>query len=180
MVVTPDGRAYVDAYDDHFDTSSHRILLVTPERDVAVVARDVVYPNGITTTPDGTTLLVAETFAGRITVFDGGARRHVGAPPDVGGAAGRRASRRAVPRRHGDVWVASYLAGEFLHVRAGGEVLDRIAVAGRWAMSCCLGGDDGRSLLLCTAETTQDDYFAGRAVGHLDVARVDAPGVERP
>ena len=36
-------------------------------------------------------------------------------------------------------------------------------------MSCCLGGDDGRSLLLCTAETTQDDYFAGRSVGHLDV-----------
>ena len=26
---------------------------------------------------------------------------------------------------------ASYLAGEFLHVREGGEVLDRISVAGR-------------------------------------------------
>jgi sugar lactone lactonase YvrE len=47
-------------------------------------------------------------------------------------------------------------------------------------MSCCLGGDDGRSLLLCTSETSQEDYFAGRAVGHLDVARVDAAGVQRP
>ena len=181
MVVTPDGRAYVDAYDDHFDRSSHRILMVTPERDVAVVARDVVYPNGITTTPDGTTLLVAETFAGRITAFAVEADGTLGSAPDVGGAAGRRASRRPVPRRAAATSGSpSYLAGEFLHVREGGEVLDCIAVAGRWAMSCCLGGDDGRSLLLCTAETTQDDYFAGRSVGHLDVVRVDVPGVERP
>ena len=47
-------------------------------------------------------------------------------------------------------------------------------------MACCLGGDDGRSLLLCTAETSQEDYFAGRAVGHLDVVPVDVPGVQRP
>jgi len=61
-----------------------------------------------------------------------------------------------------------------------GEVLQRLGYADRWAMSCCLGGDDGRTLLLCTSETSQEDYFAGRAVGHLDVARVDVPGVERP
>ena len=81
---------------------------------------------------------------------------------------------------NGDMWVASYLAGEFLHLREGGEVLDRLSFASRWAMSCCLGGDDGRSLLLCTAETSQDDYFAGRSVGHLDVVRVDVPGVGCP
>ena len=180
MVVTPEGHAYVDAYDDHFDTSSHRILLVTPEHDVSVVARDVVYPNGITTTPDGTTLLVAETFAGRITAFD----------VERDGTLTRRRTWAELPAgahpdglcldASGDIWVASYLAGEFLHLREGGEVLDRISFDGRWAMSCCLGGDDGRSLLLCTAETTQDDYFAGRSVGHLDVARVDVPGVQRP
>jgi sugar lactone lactonase YvrE len=180
MVVSADGRAYVDAYDDHFDRSSHRILLVTLAGDVRVAARDVVYPNGITTTPDGTTLLVAETFGGRITAF---AVAH-------DGTLGNRTTWAALPEgahpdglcldANGDVWVASYLAGEFLHVREGGEVLDRISLAGRWAMSCCLGGADGRSLLLCTAETTQDDYFAGRSVGHLDVLRVDVPGVARP
>ncbi len=180
MVVTPEGLAYVDAYDDHFDTSSHRILMVTPDRDVSVVARDVVYPNGITTTPDGTALLVAETFAGRITAFD----------VERDGTLTRRRAWAELPAgahpdglcldASGDIWVASYLAGEFLHLREGGQVLDRISFDGRWAMSCCLGGDDGRSLLLCTAETTQDDYFAGRSVGHLDVARVDVPGVQRP
>ena len=180
MVVTPEGRAYVDVYDDHFDRSSHRIVTVSPERDVEVVARDVVYPNGITTTPDGTTLLVAETFAGSITAF--------AVEPD-GTLTDRRPWAELPAGTHpdglcldanGDAWVASYLAGEFLHVREGGEILDRIGVAGRWAMSCCLGGDDGRTLLLCTAETTQDDYFAGRSVGHLDLVQVDVPGVGRP
>ena len=125
-------------------------------------------------------MLVAETFAGRITAFDvehDGTlvhRRPWAELPDGAHPDGLCLD------ANGDVWVASYLAGEFLHVREGGEVLDRISVAGRWAMSCCLGGDDGQSLLLCTAETTQDDYFAGRSVGHLDVARVDVPGVQRP
>jgi sugar lactone lactonase YvrE len=180
MVVTPEGRAYVDVYDDHFDRSTHRIALVATDRDVSVVAGDVAYPNGITTTPDGTTLLLAETFGGCITAFTVEAD---------GTLAGRRSWAELPEGTHpdglcldanGDVWVASYLAGEFLHVREGGEVLDRVSIPGRWAMSCCLGGDDGRSLLLCTAETTQDDYFAGRSVGHLDVLRVDAPGVGRP
>ena len=180
MVVTPEGRAYVDVYDDHFDQRSHRLVLVTPERDVSVVAGDLAYPNGVTTTPDGTTLLLAETFGGRITAF----------AVDADGALADRRTWAELPDgahpdglcldANGDVWVASYLVGEFLHVREGGEVLDRLTVAGRWAMSCCLGGDDGRSLLLCTAETTQDDYFAGRSMGHLDVVRVDVPGVGRP
>jgi sugar lactone lactonase YvrE len=180
MVVTPEGRAYVDVYDDHFDRSTHRIALVAPEGDVRVVADDVAYPNGITTTPDGSTLLLAETFGGCITAFT---------VEGDGTLTGRRTWAQLPDATHpdglcldanGDVWVASYLAGEFLHVREGGEVLDRMAIDGRWAMSCCLGGDDGRSLLLCTAETSQDDYFAGRSVGHLDVLRVDVPGVGRP
>ncbi len=180
MVVTAEGRAYVDAYDDHFDRSSHRILLVTPDRDVSVVARDVVYPNGIATTPDGATLLVAETFAGRITAFDVELDGALAAPrPWAELPAGTHPDGLCLDA-NGEVWVASYLAGEFLHVREGGEVLDRMCFPGRWAMSCCLGGDDGRTLLLCTAETTQDDYFAGRSVGHLDVARVDVPGVGCP
>jgi sugar lactone lactonase YvrE len=180
MVVTPEGRAYVDVYDDHFDQSTHRLVMVTPECDVSAVAGDVAYPNGITTTPDGTTLLLAETFGGRITAF----------AVDADGTLSDRRTWAELPAgthpdglcldANGDVWVASYLAGEFLHVREGGEVLDLLSVAGRWAMSCCLGGDDGRSLLLCTAETTQNDYFAGRSVGHLDVVRVDVPGVGRP
>jgi len=180
MFVGPDGRAYVDAYDDHFDTSSHRVLLVVPDRGPVAVAAELAYPNGITITVDGGTLLLSETFASRITAFDVEAdgtlsRRRVWAPLPEGTNPDGLCLDEA-----GDVWVASYLSGEFLHVREGGEVLRRLAFPDRWAMACCLGGGDGRSLLLCTSETSQEDYFAGRAVGHLDVVRVDVPGVQRP
>ena len=180
MYVAPDGRAYVDAYDDHFDTTSHRVVMVAPDGAVVVVAEALAFPNGIAATPDGTTLLVSETFAGCITAFDIRAD---------GTLAERRVWAQLPEGAHpdglcldeaGHVWVASYLSGEFLLVREGGEVLQRLVFDDRWAMSCCLGGDDGRSLLLCTAETSQDDYFAGRSVGHLDVVRVDVAGVQRP
>jgi sugar lactone lactonase YvrE len=180
MVVTPDGRAYVDAYDDHFDLESHRVLMVGPEHDVTVVAEGVRYPNGITTTVDDATLLLSETFAGHISAFAVAADGTLGARDDWAVLPEDAHPDGMCLDAAGDVWVASYLAGEFLHVRKGGEVLERLAFPGRWAMSCCLGGADGRSLLLCTSETSQDDYFAGKAIGHLDVVEVDVPGVGRP
>lgn len=180
MFVGPDGRIYVDAYDDHFDTTGHRLIMIAPGASPVVVAEAIGYPNGVAITPDGTTLLISETFAAQLTAFD--------VEPD--GTLSRRRVWAALPGgtnpdglcidAAGDVWVASYLSGEFLHVREGGEVLQRIAFAGRWALSCSLGGDDGRTLLLCTAETSQDDYFAGRSIGHLDTMRVDVAGVQRP
>jgi sugar lactone lactonase YvrE len=180
MFVGPDRRAYVDAYDDHFDQSSHRLVLVEPGAEPRTVADALAYPNGVAATPDGRTLIISETFGGRHTAFtitsDGALtdRRVWGELPGGTNPDGLCLD------ANGDVWVASYLSGEFLHVRRGGEILERLTFPGRWALSCCLGGADERSLLLCTAETTQDDYFQGRSVGHLDVHRVEIPGVQRP
>jgi sugar lactone lactonase YvrE len=180
MFVGPDGRMYVDAYDDHFDRSTHRLLLIAPGAPPRVVADAIEYPNGVAITPDGTTLILSETFGTVLTAFDVAAD---------GTLSGRRVWAVLPPHTHpdglcidgaGDVWVASYLAGEFLHVREGGEVLERVAFDGRWAMACSLGGADGRSMLFCTSETSQDDYFQRRGIGHLDVLRVEVPGVQRP
>jgi sugar lactone lactonase YvrE len=181
MFVGPDGRMYVDAYDDHFDRSTHRLLLVTTAGAAPVVVADAIeYPNGVAITPDGATLILSETFGTMLTAFD---------VATDGTLSGRRVWASLPTHTNpdglcideaGDVWVASYLAGEFLHVREGGEVLQRARFDGRWALSCSLGGADGRSLLCCTSETSQDDYFERRGIGHLDVLRVDVPGVQRP
>lgn len=184
MFVDEQGRAYIDAYDDPFDVDTHKLLLVDPaaegEKRVRVAAKGMGFPNGITTTTDGQTLLVSETFGGHVTAFDVAAdgslddRRVWAKLPDD-----RRPDGLCLDA-NGDLWVATYTTGEFFHIREGGEVIDRIEFPGRWALSCSLGGADGRSLLTCTAETTQEDYFAGRAVGHLDIHRVEIPGVGRP
>jgi sugar lactone lactonase YvrE len=179
MFVDPGGRAYVDAYDDPFDVATHRLLRVEPGGDPQVAADGLAFPNGVTTTPDGRTLLVSETFAGHVTAFD----------VDGDGSLTARRTWASLPEgrspdglcldANGDLWVAAYTTGEFFHLREGGEVLDRIEFPGCWALSCSLGGAGGRTLLLCTAETTQEDYFAGRSVGHLDLHR-EVPGVGRP
>jgi sugar lactone lactonase YvrE len=179
MVVDGSGRAYVDAYDDPFDTSTHRLLRVDPGAEPVVAAGDLAFPNGVAVAEAGT-LLLSETFAGRVTAFDVAAdgslsgRRTWAALPE-----GRSPDGLCLDAR-GDVWVAAYTTGEFFHLREGGEVLDRLELPGQWALSCSLGGTDGRTLLVCSAETTQEDYFAGRAVGHLTAHRVDVPGVGRP
>jgi sugar lactone lactonase YvrE len=180
LSVDPSGRLYADAYGDPYDRATHGILLVAPGSPPRLVAEQLAYPNGLAVTPDGTTLIVSETFGRRIVAYT---------IAEDGSLTDRRvwaeAGRAFFPDglcldARGDAWVASYRTGEFLHLREGGEVLDRRAVDGRWAMACALGGDDGRTLLLCTAETSDDDYPRGRAVGHLATVRVDVPGVGRP
>ena len=69
-----EGRAYVGNFG--FDLNGGEspkatvLLCVEPGGAVRIVSDDMWFPNGILITPDGKTLLVAETFAGRITAFD--------------------------------------------------------------------------------------------------------------
>ena len=73
MVVDAAGRAYVgnfgfDLYggEKPRDTS---LLLVEPDGSARIAADGLGFPNGSVLTPDGRTLLVGESMAGRITAF---------------------------------------------------------------------------------------------------------------
>src|ERR671925_442888 len=46
------------------------IALVTPEGSVHRVANGIAFPNGMAVTPDNSTLIIAESFARRLTAFD--------------------------------------------------------------------------------------------------------------
>ncbi len=73
MVVDWQGRAYIGNFG--FDLiaqqsfSPAEIVLVTPDGQTRVVAKDMAFPNGTVITPDGK-LIIAETFAARLTAFD--------------------------------------------------------------------------------------------------------------
>ena len=45
-------------------------MLVTPGGNVGQVADDLAFPNGMAISPDGTTLVVAESYANRLTADD--------------------------------------------------------------------------------------------------------------
>lgn len=179
MVVDSTGLAYLDAYGDRMDAECH-LIAVGPDRSPRIVARGLMFPNGLIVTPGGFTLLVAETFAARITAFDIGADGELSNRRTWASLEGSSPDGLCLCA-DGTIWVSSFEQGEFIRVREGGVVVERLALGdGRWAMACALGGDDGRQLLLCTARTTLAAYVAGNAEGRLGVVDVTVPGVGCP
>lgn len=116
MAVDRHGRAYVgNAGCNLFaglDPRPTNLVLVENGK-ARQVADDLIFPNGMVISPDGRTLIVAETFAHRLTAFD--------IEPD-GSLAGRRVFADTGTRTpdgicldtEGAVWVSSSETGEFV------------------------------------------------------------------
>lgn len=82
----------------------------------------------------------------------------------------------------GALWIAAVVAGGFIRVREGGEVVDRLPVEdGRHAIACVLGGDDRRTLFLLTAGTLGEGEASRAAMSaRVEAVAVDVPGAGRP
>lgn len=182
MVVSARGRAYVGNFgSDLFrgaDPTPARLALVHPEGRVEVAAEDLQFPNGSVITPDGGTLVVGETRAGRLSAFDIGddgrlERRRVWA--ELPG----RAPDGCCLDEAGGIWLADAAAAECVRVEEGGRITDRIAT-GQPCYACMLGGDDGRTLFLLTAPSYLPDEVAGRGLGRLEAVRVEHPHAGLP
>ena len=156
------------------------IALITPDGCVRQVADGIAFPNGMAVTPDNSTLIVAESFAARLTAFDIGGD---------GGLSNRRAWADGVGPdgicidAEGAVWTGVGGFGDNLvgRVRDGGEVLERVRV-GMPCFACMLGGDDGRTLFMLAADwriaDSPDDNITrlttGPRTGRLLTARAPA------
>jgi sugar lactone lactonase YvrE len=126
-------------------------IMVLVGRDGAVreVASDLKFPNGMALLDDGRTLIVADSYAQQLIAFavepDGTlSQRRVWAeleyaPDGICADAG------------GAVWVATVPGRRCMRVREGGEALASIPTD-RGCFACMLGGEDGRTLFIGTAE----------------------------
>lgn len=173
MLVDRQGRAYVGnfGYDLHGGAppSATALARVDPDGWIGVAADELVFPNGCALMPDGKTLLVAETFAHRITAFDVGTD---------GGLSGRRLW--AGLGEHtpdgicldgdGALWVASPGTASLLRIDQGGAVRSRCQTRGT-PYACALGGGDRRTLFVCTSETDDPETAARRRTGRIEQAR---------
>ncbi len=126
------------------------VALVTPDGSARRVGGGVKFPNGMAVTPDNSTLIVAESYGGRLTAFDIGAD---------GGLSNQRVWAElggGVPDgicidAEGAVWYADVPNRRCVRVREGGEVLQTVEVD-RGCFACMLGGADGRTLFIAAAE----------------------------
>ncbi len=200
MVVDQRGRAFVGSPDTDFDEGQlpmpgnmprfGQVVLVEPpavnapwdtERQARIVANRITFANGLVVTPDGGTLIVAETLAGRLTAFDIAAngslsKRRIwadlGVPPDG-----------ITLDDQGCIWVAvPYYrygsSGGYLRIAEGGELRDRIDVEGYSSYACSLGGPDARTLFLCESAVFGLPRSPGD--GRIRKIRVEIPGAGSP
>jgi sugar lactone lactonase YvrE len=188
IVVDGRGTIYLNGADFNFVAGEPPkpgyIKLVTPDGEIRQVADDIQFPNGMVITPDNRTLIISESFAGRLTAFDIDAD---------GGLSSRRVFAEGLGPdgicldAEGAVWVgtADY---SVVRVAEGGEVLQRVGLReNRAPFALMLGGPDRRTLFIMTAEWHQADGLGnlhrlanGPRTGEILALPVAVPGVGRP
>lgn len=185
MVVDGDGFAWVGNFGFDLDgelrsrgvavLSDHpvtNLVRVDPDGAVHLAATDMHFPNGSVITPDGKTLIVAETLAGCLTAFTiqadkSLAQRRVWAPlPGV-------APDGICLNANGQVWVANAIGPEVVLVAEGGAIVERIATS-QPCYACMLGGSDSKTLFAVTAASSDGQQARAAATGKIETVRVTA------
>jgi sugar lactone lactonase YvrE len=192
MVVDATGRAYVGNFgfplDEELkargtesvlaDHPTANLARVDPDGRVHVAAAGMHFPNGCVITPDGRTLIVAETLALRLTAFDVGANGEL-ASRRVWAQLGMRAPDGICLDAAGQVWVANAIAPECVLVAQGGQVVATVTTS-QPCYACMLGGDDRRTLFMLTAPSSVAEVVSRVRDGRIETARVATPGAGWP
>jgi sugar lactone lactonase YvrE len=155
------------------------LALVTPDGSAQQVADGVAFPNGMVVTPDNATLILAESYANRLTAFDIAAD-------------GSLSNRRVWADLHGGVpdgvcldadnaiWYGDVPNKRCVRVREGGEVLQTIELD-RGCFACMLGGVNKRTLFMMAAIWDPASMMGGGArTGQVLTVEAPAPGVGWP
>ena len=191
MVVDKRGNAYIGSYG--YDIRTYKggpaegwITLVKPDGEMTVAGRGMMCPNGLVVTPDGKTLIAADTLAKQLVAYtieeDGSlSERHVWAEMTAGpDGIGLDAE--------GAVWAATPHAGEVVRVQEGGKVLARVPCQDT-PLCCALGGPERKTLFIVTVPVGNDltaeemndlDSAASKAGSKVHVLAVDVAGAGCP
>ena len=192
MLVAPDGGAYVGNFGFDLDgillaegeegllgrlftdpaPFMAKLAHVTADGAVSVAADQVLFPNGMVLLDGGRTLVVAQTLGMELTAFD---------RADDGTLSNRRAWASLMQEdgtmvapdgigagADGAIWVANALAPQVVRVTEGGAITDTVATTQN-AYACCVGGPDGRHLLVCTAPTSVHTAVEAQPLAKLEL-----------
>ena len=125
MVVSVDGHAYVGNFG--FDLENQApfetayLAHIAPDGAVRRVEHPLAFPNGSVITPDGSTLIVGETFGGQYTAFDLDGDGHP-VNPRVWAAVPGASPDGCALDADGAIWMSDFVGQRFARVHEGGEV----------------------------------------------------------
>jgi sugar lactone lactonase YvrE len=181
IVVDGRGNAYVNniGFDFGGEFAPGIVALVTADGSARQVADGLAFPNGMAVTPDGSTLIVAESYGNRLTAFDiasdgGLSNRRVWAELPGGAPDG------ICLDVENAVWYGDVPNKRCVRVREGGEVLETIHLD-RGCFACALGGPDGRTLFMTANDWHGPASMAdGSRRGQVLTARAPAAGAGSP
>jgi len=182
MVVDAAGRVYAGNFGYDVDGGAPKtpteLLLVDMDGAIEPFADGLVFPNGSAITPDGSTLLVGETFANRVSWFRRGPDGRM-TDRGVWATLGEATPDGICLDADGALWISSPGTHETLRVARGGEILARCETTGT-PYACMLGGSQRRTLNVCTAETSDPQQAAQLKSGCIETAEVAVPGAGLP
>ena len=199
IVVDAHGRAYAGEFGfdlaGHADPKPANLLRIDPDGTASVAAEDMLFPNGSVITPDGRTLIVGETAGARYTAFEIEAD---------GSLSGRRVWAQVAPTpefttfqetlgnlrfgpdgcaldAEGHIWSADEVGARCVRLAPGGEIVDEIAAPdGQDVFACMLGGEDGRTLLMCCAPDFDEGSRQAAREAVLVTTTVEVPHAGLP
>ena len=178
LVVDGRGNAYVNG--GGFDMMAGEafapgvIALVTSDGSARQVAGGLAFPNGMLVMPGGSTLIVAESYAKRLTAFDidaggGLSNRHEWA--DLGDGVPDSLCADA----ENAIWYADVPNKRCVRVREGGQELATIGLD-RGCFACALGGTNGTTLFMLAQQWSgPQNMFTGPRSGLVLTTEAPAP-----
>jgi sugar lactone lactonase YvrE len=183
--IVVDGRGYTYVNGPGFDMMGGEepkpgmVGVVTPDGEAIRVAEDIAFPNGMAITPDGSTLIVADSYGKELTAFDIGSD---------GTLSGRRTWADLGDDNpdgicldsEGAAWYADVPHHHCVRVAEGGEVLQTVEVD-RGCFACMLGGDEGSTLFIAAQEWNGPESVGGdERTGQILAVEAPAPRAGRP
>lgn len=178
MVVDGAGHAFISqfGFDFHGGAPYRKapLLRVDPDGLIHEASDGLKMANGLVVAASGATLVVAESTGKDLVGFD--------LAPD--GTLSKPCLWAELPEypdgicidADDGIWIASPVGDCFVRVVEGGQVTDTVAVPGRHAIACALGGADGRTLFCCTSSTHgQPDESRAQRGARVEVVTVAVP-----
>ncbi|HUB80437.1 MAG TPA: SMP-30/gluconolactonase/LRE family protein [Bryobacteraceae bacterium] len=197
MLVDPEGRAWVGNFG--FDLYGGApacptvLLCIDSDGTARVAAEGLGFPNGMALTPDGSTLIVAETLMNRLSAFRviGGSLGARNTWASFGAAPSTTNVTEMIPQlavapdgicldAEGAVWVADAFHPRLLRIAEGGEVLAELPTDGVPVFACMLGGHDGCTLFACVAPSFEPEQAAAHHRASIITTRVAVPRAGLP